>query len=218
VLDGNGAPGSFAPAVLRPAPAGAGAVLVDLLAQSGAAPGAASVDHVTSVLGQVTGKGVSVAGAAAVGGGAQAWTESDIDAVADDDGTAQGSGGRAVLHLVFLHGTFRGDDSILGVAVRGDVAAIFSDQVEASSTPLIGADGIEQAVVTHEVGHLLGLVDLFLSTGRADPEHPGHSRNRGSVMYWAVESSLVADLLTGGPPRDFDGDDLADLATIRGGS
>ena len=172
VLDGDGAPGSFAPAVLRPTPAGAGGVLVDLLAQSGAAPGGASVDHLTAVLGQVTGKAVSAAGPAAVGGGAQAWTESDIGAVADDDGTAQGSDGRAVLHLVFLHGTFHGDDSILGVAVRGDVAAIFSDQVEASSTPLIGADGIEQAVVTHEVGHLLGLVDLFLSTGRGRPRAP----------------------------------------------
>jgi hypothetical protein len=36
-------------------------------------------------------------------------------------------------------------------------------------------------------------------------------------MYWAVESSLVGDLLTGGPPQDFDAADLADLATIRGG-
>lgn len=217
VLDGDGAPGSFAPAVLRPSPMGGSSVLVDLLAQPGAAPGAASVDHLTTVLAQVTGKAVSVAGPAAVSGGAQAWTESSISAAADRDGSAQGSDGRAVLHLLFVRGTFRGDDSILGITVRGDVAAIFTDQVEAASTPLIGSDGIEEAVVTHEMGHLLGLVDLFLSTGRADPEHPAHSRNRGSVMYWAVESSLVADLLTGGPPRDFDADDLADLATIRGG-
>ena len=74
---------------------------------------------------------------------------------------------------------------------------------------------IEDAVTMHEVGHLLGLVDLYLETGRADPEHPGHSRNTRSVMYWAVESNLVADLLTGGPPKDFDNDDLADLQSIR---
>ncbi|MEA3055907.1 MAG: hypothetical protein QOD30_1339, partial [Actinomycetota bacterium] len=39
-----------------------------------------------------------------------------------------------------------------------------------------------------------------------------------SVMYWAVESTVVTDLLTGGPPRDFDAADLADLAEIRGGA
>jgi hypothetical protein len=36
-------------------------------------------------------------------------------------------------------------------------------------------------------------------------------------MYWAVESSLVTQLLSGGPPRNFDADDLADLRAIRGG-
>jgi hypothetical protein len=33
-------------------------------------------------------------------------------------------------------------------------------------------------------------------------------------MYWAVESSLVTDVLQGGPPKDFDDADRADLATI----
>jgi hypothetical protein len=36
-------------------------------------------------------------------------------------------------------------------------------------------------------------------------------------MYWAVESDVVTDLLTGGPPVDFDAADLADLSAIRGG-
>jgi hypothetical protein len=36
-------------------------------------------------------------------------------------------------------------------------------------------------------------------------------------MYWAVESGLVTQVLSGGPPRDFDDDDLADLAAIRNG-
>ncbi|MEY2446638.1 MAG: hypothetical protein QOH79_114, partial [Acidimicrobiaceae bacterium] len=127
---------------------------------------------------------------------------------------AQGNG-RAVIHLLFVHGSFGGDDSVLGVAVRGDTAAVFVDEVSAASTPLVGSAGIETAVVTHEVGHLMGLVDLLLHTGRQDPDHPGHSTNSKSVMYWAVESNLVADLLQGGPPKDFDSADLADLQTIR---
>jgi len=76
-------------------------------------------------------------------------------------------------------------------------------------------DVIEDACTMHESGHLLGLVDLVLNTGRQDPEHPGHSRNRQSVMYYAVESGLVAQLLGGPPPTEFDDADRADLATIR---
>jgi hypothetical protein len=119
--------------------------------------------------------------------------------------------------VLFVHGTLGGDTGVLGAALRGDLAAIFVDRVNASATPLVGSSGIEIAVVTHEVGHLLGLVDLYLHTGRQDPEHPGHSTDKHSVMYWAVESDLVGDLLQGGPPRDFDDADREDLATIHDG-
>jgi hypothetical protein len=63
----------------------------------------------------------------------------------------------------------------------------------------------------------MGLVDLFIDRGRDDPEHPGHSTNRSSVMYWAIESGLVTEVLSGPPPERFDDDDRADLAAIRSG-
>ena len=123
-----------------------------------------------------------------------------------------------MLHLLQLRGTFEGSDEVLGVAVRGDVLALFPDSIEGSATPLVSVASIEDAVVLHELGHVLGLVDLARNTGRADPDHPGHSRNAKSVMYWAVESSLVGQVLNGPPPRDFDADDLADLRALRSGA
>jgi len=212
-IDGNGPVGSFAPAILQPGLSSE--VVVEVRSQSGAAPQQASIDHLTSVLQSVTGKTVTVAGGSGIGGGAQDWSADALRATGDG-GAAQGNG-RAVLHLLFVHGSFGGDTSVLGVSVRGDVAAVFVDQVNASSTPLIGSSGIETAVVTHEVGHLMGLVDLYLHTGRQDPDHPGHSTDTKSVMYWAVESNLVSQLLQGGPPNTFDSADLADLQTIRNG-
>jgi hypothetical protein len=212
-IESNGPPGSFAPGILSPS--ASSEVVVEVRMQSGAGPKQASIDHLTSVLRNATGKPVNVANGPAIGGGATSWSGDDLRSTADA-GTAQGHG-RAVIHLLFVHGTLGGDDRVLGAAVRGDVAAVFIDQVNASSTPLVDANGIETAVVTHEVGHLMGLVDLYLHTGRQDPNHPGHSTNSQSVMYWAVESNLVADLLQGGPPKDFDSTDLADLQTIRNG-
>ena len=210
-VDATGPPGSFAPGILSPSHSGE--VVVEVRTQPSAGPQQTSIDHLSSVLRSVTGKTVTVAQGPGISGGAKSWSADELRSTADA-GAAQGNG-RAVIHLMFVHGSFGGDDSVLGVAVRGDAAAVFIDQVNASSTPLVGSSGIEAAVVTHEAGHLMGLVDLFLHTGRQDPDHPGHSTNSNSVMYWAVESNLVAQLLSGGPPKDFDSADLADLQTIR---
>jgi hypothetical protein len=210
-LDSTGPPGSFAPGILSPAHSSQ--IVVEVRTQPNAGPRQSTIDHVTSVLSNASGKSVAVAQGAGIGGGAKGWSADELRTLADQ-GAPQG-GGSAVIHLLFVHGSFGGDDSVLGVALRGDTAAIFPDQVDSASTPLVGSGGIEVAVVTHEVGHILGLVDLLLHTGRQDPDHPGHSTNSKSVMFWAVESNLVADLLQGGPPKDFDRADLADLQTIR---
>ena len=207
----NGDAGSFARQIL----AGAGDIVVEVIAQQSAMPRQATLGHVTQTLTEVSGKAVS---ATTVGEAAplrDTWTAADLRAVADSAGTPQ-SDGRAIVHLLFVHGRWHESDTVLGVAVRGDTAAVFVDAVEEAASPLVGAGAIEEAATVHEIGHLLGLVDLFLDTGRGDPEHPGHSTNRGSVMYWAVESTLITDVLAGGPPRRFDADDLRDLATIKG--
>lgn len=205
-----GAVGAFGPWYLGTN--GPATVVIDVRSQSGAEPTAATVDGIRTVLADVSGKRVATAGGTVPGAGRQ-WTADEIRAEADRAGPAQ-SADDAVLTLLFLRGGLAGSDSTVGVAVRSDVAAVFSDRVDDAAGLLASSQRIETAVTTHEVGHLLGLVDLVLGTGREDPEHPGHSRNTGSVMYFAVESTLVGDLLGGGPPVDFDQADLDDLRAI----
>lgn len=75
---------------------------------------------------------------------------------------------------------------------------------------------VERAVLVHEYGHLLGLVDcgLPMQTPRADPDLPCHSRNRESVMS-ALGPSRSADqwlLRDGtGPVWRFDEHDWRDI-------
>lgn len=214
-LDGGGRVGSFAPALLRADLSGQ--VVIEVHAADGAEPRAATLDHLETTMADVSGKPVAVSGAASPDPAARDWSPAELAAAADAGArTAQGDG-VAVIRLLFVHGTLEGDDGVLGVAIRGDVAAVFIDSVEEAGGLLGGSAGIEVAVTTHELGHLLGLVDLHLDTGREDPEHPGHSRNEQSVMYWAVESDLVGQVLGADPPRTFDDDDRADLAAIRSG-
>lgn len=205
--------GSLAGWYLRPA--GAQQILVQVLAQDGAGPRTQAPERVRQVLGQLSGKPAAVA-VGSVGGGARSWTADELRAIADGSSPAQ-TAEQGVLTLLFLHGGFAENDRAVGVAVRGDVAAVFAERVDEASGMLGNPGAVEDAVTMHEVGHLLGLVDLVLDTGRQDPEHPGHSPNRGSVMYYAVESTVLGSVLSGGPPRDFDQADLDDLARIRNG-
>jgi len=205
-----GGVGSLAGWYLRPA--AAPAITVEVRSQDGAGPRSGGVTRVRDLLAQISGKPVSVTTGSLPGSG-RTWSADDLRAIADQ-GAPQATD-RAVLRLLFLHGGFAENERAVGVAVRGDVAAVFADRVVEAAGVFGDRDAVEDAVTMHEVGHLLGLVDLALDTRRGDPEHPGHSPNRRSVMYYAVESTLLATVFSGGPPRDFDAADLADLAAIR---
>lgn len=210
----RGGPGAFARTILRPEPATR--IVVELLVQQGAAPRQATVDHLRQTLSEASGKQVTITAPVDLPATEGRTSDDEIRAMADRYGSAQRAG-QAIVHLLFLRGNHE-EDGVLGVAVRGDTAAIFTDSVNDAATPLVGAATIEDAVTTHEMGHLLGLVDIVLKSGREDPEHPGHSRNRQSVMYWAVEASIVAQALGGPPPRNYDSADKADLVAIRNGA
>lgn len=205
--------GSLAVRYLRPA--ASERILIQVLAQEGAGPAPAVIERTRQVLADVSGKPVGVA-TAGVEGGARTWTSEQLVAVADASSAPQ-TAEQAVLTLLFVHGGFAGNERAVGVAVRGDVAAVFAERVDEAAGMLGDRGAVEDAVTLHEVGHLLGLVDLVVDTDRADPEHPGHSPNEGSVMYYAVESTLLGSVLAGGPPRDFDQADLDELARIRNG-
>lgn len=207
-------PGLFAGMLLAPSPADA--LVVDLLVEQGAQVDEAAIAAVRQTLASASGKPVNVRAPVAVDLAGDLHSAEEIRTLADAAGRAQGNGS-GVVHVLYLNGAFT-DDSALGVSVRGDTFAVFPDQLDAVASPLVSRARLERAVLTHELGHLLGLVDLYLQTGRDDAEHPGHSRNSRSVMYWAVESDLVGQVLGGPPPVDFDADDQADLRKIHDGA
>ena len=81
------------------------------------------------------------------------------------------------------------------------------------------AEEIENSVLVHEFGHLLGLVNLVYKSpvDHEDKDHPGHSNNEDSVMYWAIESANLGNIITGELPDEFDNDDLNDLSGMLSG-
>tara|TARA_B100001564_G_scaffold248279_1_gene210771 strand:- start:550 stop:1335 length:786 start_codon:yes stop_codon:yes gene_type:complete len=114
------------------------------------------------------------------------------------------------------------NDGVLGVAVDASTIAIFGEAVDDAEGPIFNrpsAEEIENSVLVHEFGHLLGLVNLVYQSpvDHEDEEHKGHSNNEDSVMYWAIESANIGNIITGELPDDFDSDDLNDLAGMLSG-
>lgn len=141
------------------------------------------------------------------------YSTNDIAALEERHRREWSTDSRAVIHVLYLNGRFT-NGNVLGIAYRASSVVLFPEQIENAVSPVVGRATIERAVLVHEFGHILGLVNIGYRSPRdhEDPEHLRHSRNTGSVMYWAVEDLSVAALLSGGPPDDYDADDRADLA------
>src|SRR3989344_350252 len=129
-------------------------------------------------------------------------------------------GNTVSLYVLYVNGGFDQNPGALGVALSSSMFVIFQDKINQAVTSLIFASEIEQAVLNHELGHLFGLVNINYqsSIDHEDANHPNHSKNSGSVMYWVVEDISVANVLRGGPPSQFDDADQEDIAKIKSGA
>jgi hypothetical protein len=207
--------GLFSRRLLRPSPAKR--IVLELLVQEKVAPGDRTIRHITKTLADASGKTVTTPRVVLPSGGDGRYSASEVIRLADQYGQAPQGGDQAVIRMLILAGQ-SDDPNVLGFAVRGDVLAIFPERLREVSSPLVDYATLEDAVTMHEVGHILGLVDLARKTGREDKDHPGHSASTKSVMYWAIESSVVGQVLGGPPPVDYDSADLADLAALKDGA
>lgn len=127
-----------------------------------------------------------------------------------------------VLYILYLNGHSASDDDdgkVLGVHYNPGAIAIFKNTIDTSGGTFgVGADAVEKAVLVHEFGHAIGLVNngIPMVTPHEDAGHRGHSTNEDSVMYWAVENTLGIQGLLGTIPNQFDENDIADVRAAGG--
>ncbi|MBT5284529.1 MAG: hypothetical protein HOL29_01000 [Euryarchaeota archaeon] len=142
----------------------------------------------------------------------QAWEHKDASPL---------DGSTLTWQILFPSGSYV-DSSVLGVAVDASSIALFGDTIETANGPFNrpSVEDVENSVTVHEVGHLLGLVNLVYQSpvDHEDENNEGHSNNDDSVMYWAIESADLANFIFGTLPNEFDEDDLADLSGMADGS
>jgi len=168
-------------------------------------------------------------------GADHAYTFKEVNEIELEHRRDYTGGDTAVMYFLYLDGVSEKDTkdgSVLGAAYRGSSVVMFKNNirkaVEQNKGQLGGLLGpstqqmetiVERAVLVHEMGHLLGLVDNGIPMQKdrldRDPNHtPKHSTNPKSVMYWAVENTGgLKNFLQGNTdiPYRFDEDDKADI-------
>lgn len=164
-----------------------------------------------------------------------AWTNAELDELARSTFDPTLPADTISMHVLFVDGHSAEDSSngkILGLAWAHTHVVIFKQTIEASCRS--GLSGLlaervcedaEQGVWTHELGHLLGLVDngVPMIDPHADSAHPAHDSSRDCVMYWAWETGSFLDELrarvtnSSTAPLQFDAECQKDLEAVRNG-
>lgn len=132
--------------------------------------------------------------------------------------TKYNNGTTLALFLLFVDGGTTTDTSnqfILGTAYRNTSFVMYESTIHNLSNGVGEPDRVdlESTVIEHEMGHLLGLVNLGspMQTDHEDDAHAKHCTNPDCLMYWQVESSSVIDMMVGGNVPQLDSNCLADL-------
>jgi hypothetical protein len=133
--------------------------------------------------------------------------------------TLHSEGGTATIHIIYTDGNYT-DNNVLGVAYGGTSIAIFGKKIHDNSGGIGQASRtkLESTVLQHEVGHLLGLVDIGtpMRTPHKDPNGTAHCNNNGCLMYYAAETTDVLGFLISGPVPPLDAACVQDLQAAGG--
>ncbi len=194
---------------------------IEVQYMTGYQPDAAALNHLQTTLQALINKpsGISIVTKEIPASSSLALSVNDVYTIEKNNRTAFTSGSEIAVYILYTNGNYT-DNNVLGVAYKNTSAVLFGKKIndnsggfgQASRTKLVST------VIEHEVGHLLGLVDLGspMQTNHKDAANGSHCNNNNCLMYYASETSDIFGFLITGNIPSFDVNCKADL-TANGG-
>ena len=194
---------------------------IEVQYMTGYPPDAAALTHLQNTLSALINKpsGISIVTKEIPASSETVLSINDVIDIEKNNRTAFTSGSELAVCVLYTNGTYT-DGNVLGIAYKNTSVAIFGKTIYDNSGGFGQASRtkLEATVLEHELGHLLGLVDLGspMQAGHKDAAHGNHCNNSNCLMYYASETrDILGFLITGNIPP-FDANCRADL-TANGG-
>jgi hypothetical protein len=154
------------------------------------------------------------------------YSDEDIRNLEDEHRNYQKSGSDIVAYVLYLNGQYSENEDVLGIAYGASSVAIFKEKIDNLNIPfwattLVDHGDYEKAVLVHEFGHLLAMVNIGYESDRNhEGNYKHHCKYEECVMYHAIETVSILTLLSQEnpePPSDFCIDCQYDLGKLKSG-
>ncbi len=189
---------------------------IEILYMTGYEPDAGAIAHVQSTLGELLNKpsGITIVTKEIPASSGTTFSVNDIIAIENNNRTVFTKDAEIGVCILYTNGNYT-EPNTLGVAYKNTSTALFGKKIHENSGGIGQASRtkLEATVMEHELGHLLGLVDLgsSMQTPHKDALHGNHCTNNSCLMYYASETTdLFSILVTGNIPA-IDANCRADL-------
>lgn len=192
---------------------------IEIQFMPGYEPDATAVTHLQNFLSGLLNKpsGISVITKQITASSSASLTIDQVKDIEKNNRTAFSTGKQIGVYILYTNGDFT-DPQTLGIAYRNTSVVIFGKKVGDNSGALgqPSAAKLEATVLEHELGHLLGLVDIGSIMQTTHKANGNHCNNSNCLMYYTAETTDILGFLVAGNIPSLDTNCLADL-TANGG-
>ena len=189
---------------------------IEIQYMAGFEPSATSVTHFQNLLSSLLNKpsGISIILREIPPSPSSILSIDQVFAVERENRTVFTTGDQIGVYLLITNGN-NTDNKVLGAAYRNSSMVLFGKNIKDNSGN-IGQPSrykLESTVMEHEIGHLLGLVDLgsAMQTNHKDSPHGNHCTNNNCLMYYSSDTHDIFGFLLSGNIPTYDANCLADL-------
>ncbi|ASK32231.1 hypothetical protein CEY12_20015 [Chryseobacterium sp. T16E-39] len=192
-------------------------LLIEIQYMPGYAPDSQAVEYLKNFLSATLQKngGITITQREISGTSSASLSAEDIRQIENANRKVFTGGSTMAVNILYTNGQYSGSSNTLGIAYRNTSIALFGKTIRDNSGGIgqISRAKLEATVLEHEMGHLIGLVDLGsqMQSDHKDSANGNHCNNQKCLMYYASETTDILSFLTGGNIPQLDNNCKADL-------